>query len=228
MFARSFAFVVRSHTVSMRHPASHFVLSRSIRRPSKLPTVVSSPGHIGRNFSIVASITDKLNSRYEAKESEKMKEQFSKMANLKSFTLRHYLDEINAGLTDWRAKIPGIRKNDKIKQLKITQSILQAVTEEIGDQLDPTSHLGRKEKLRISLRCGRTAEEVNDALREFETMSIMHAVIRRTLDDGGKIPESREDLEEAMTANASKVLSKKKLRELAGSQVRKMGGVKRR
>eukprot|EP00588_Corethron_pennatum_P014643 CAMPEP_0194268580 /NCGR_PEP_ID=MMETSP0169-20130528/2883_1 /TAXON_ID=218684 /ORGANISM="Corethron pennatum, Strain L29A3" /LENGTH=233 /DNA_ID=CAMNT_0039009861 /DNA_START=68 /DNA_END=769 /DNA_ORIENTATION=- len=203
------------------------------RRPVPLPHYENPSSHpanpSSRPFGILETVRDSLESRRESKESEKMKDQFGKLSLLDVFTLRAFLDEMSTGLSDWRSKLPGVRNNDQVKKLKKSQVILLSISEEIGPSATntvarPMAALGRKEKLRVALRCGKSVEEVNASIGEFETMELMHAVIKKVMEGGGEVPETRQDMEDAMGLYATKVIPKKRLRAIAGAQAKKMGG----
>mmetsp|Transcript_17722 Transcript_17722/g.23453 ORF Transcript_17722/g.23453 Transcript_17722/m.23453 type:complete len:252 (-) Transcript_17722:132-887(-) len=137
---------------------------------------------------------DKLSDREQKKQADKYAEQLQKMASVDSWTLKAFSDEISQSLSSWRMKIPGMSNVQQVKAVKEQQKIIEAIKVEVGENgtaADITA-LGRKEKLKISLRSDVSIQDMNMLIKQFQSMDVMHKVLRQRKLAGKDIPTDEQ------------------------------------
>mmetsp|Transcript_12773 Transcript_12773/g.18143 ORF Transcript_12773/g.18143 Transcript_12773/m.18143 type:complete len:232 (-) Transcript_12773:39-734(-) len=179
-------------------------------------------------------IFDRLRGGFEARtkrqQQEKYKEQIQTMANSERWTLKNFSDQLNAAMpTGWRSKLPG-SNTQEAQAAKQTQSVLAGIIDEIGNDasMQELEKLGRKEKLRISLKSGLDVEDINIMIQQFKSMEIMHKVLRQRKSEGKPLPETEEGMMGLVQGYSAKVMTREQKKDLQERRMKKMRGAGRR
>lgn len=138
-----------------------------------------------------------LESRTKRQQQEKYAEQLQCMANADRWTLKLFLGQIEEAMpTGWRSKIPGTGNTKEAVAAKQTQDVIKGIIDEIGGDANvkDLDVLGRKEKLRISLKAGLSVEDINIMVKQFKSMEIMHKVLRTRKEEGKALPTDEDGM----------------------------------
>lgn len=71
------------------------------------------------------------------------------MAETDKWTLKHFSEELNVTLNNWRTKIPGLSTMPQVTQAKEMKKIIEAMIDEVGSESTAwdLSDLSRTEKV---------------------------------------------------------------------------------
>mmetsp|Transcript_14702 Transcript_14702/g.22786 ORF Transcript_14702/g.22786 Transcript_14702/m.22786 type:complete len:255 (+) Transcript_14702:90-854(+) len=181
--------------------------------------------------SITNPIKQKLSERQERKKEEKMLEQIKRISELEKWTIQAFVSEVMASADDWRTKIPGMGNVQQVKMMKQQKEILESMAEELGGNAgtNEIEQLGRKEKLKISIKANISVADVNQMLSQFKNMEIMHLVLKKRKEQNKSIPSSEKELKRIIMQEAPKLLSKAQKKEIGQKQMKnKLRGAARR
>jgi len=152
------------------------------------------------------------------------------MIQKESFGINDFRDEIEVGLSSWRAKAAGIvGSNKEVESLKETKKMLDAMALEMpgGKWIE----LGRMAKLRVEARTGKTPTEINSCIVQFERMAVMHAWLRARDKKGAHMPKTQAecqtliqiDMASGKQTGESKEVQKKLKKAALKTSNRRMG-----
>jgi signal recognition particle GTPase len=163
----------------------------------------------------------------ERKKAEKTAEQFEKMASMEVWTVQAFSDDLSAGLSSWRSKIPGMSNVKELQTTKRVAQVLKAVSEIVGPNAtgEDLSRLSKKEKLKICIKAETSMEEVNGMIQQFEAMQMMHQMLRYRKKVGKPLPKDQAALKMAMAEDSDKAFSKEQLKTM---RMKLMKGKQRR
>jgi|UniRef100_A0A8J9TUT5 hypothetical protein len=148
--------------------------------------------------------------RQEKKEEVKYKERLQAMANKEDWTIGDMKEELNDVVKSWISKIPIIGSNKEILAAKRMHKTVTGLAEIIGDKAtsERLGNMTRVEKLKASLQGESTVEDINILIQQFDSMSLMHKVVRRRKLEGKKIPETAEAVQTMMQTEGQRLLTK--------------------
>jgi hypothetical protein len=222
-------YVVRGSAASSIEMAVTSPLSFSAARPSvyKHTTVAlfsSSSGAGDSGSSSSYSPVEWYRLRQERKEAEKYSDRIKYMAGKPQWTVGDMLAELDEVVQSWISKMPILSDNKETKQAKKMHKSVKGIAtimgaDATGSQLESMS---RTEKLKAALEGETTAEEINILISQFQTMDMMHRVLRKRVDDGKALPQTAEAMQAAVQSEGSKLLSKKQKTKMMDAQATKM------
>lgn len=173
---------------------------------------------------------DWYRNRQERKEEVKYRQRLASMSTKPVWTVGDMLEELEEVVKSWIAKMPILSNNKETKMAKqMHKSVLGIVnimgSEATSEQLEAMS---RTEKLKAALQGETTAEEINILIMQFQTMNLMHRVLRKRIQDGKPLPESADAMQTAVQSEGSKLLTKGQKSRMMDAQARKMKNQMRR
>mmetsp|Transcript_13002 Transcript_13002/g.24427 ORF Transcript_13002/g.24427 Transcript_13002/m.24427 type:complete len:216 (-) Transcript_13002:49-696(-) len=142
--------------------------------------------------------------------------QITEMANAELWTLSNFHQQIKSASGGWKAKLPGMGNTDAVKAMKSMQQLLEATMEVAGNSASAKElkELGRKEKLQISIKSGAELKDINALIQQFQSMDVMHRVLRYRVKNGLEIPKDEEGAKMLMQKDVKKVLSSQEVKEM--------------
>ena len=177
--------------------------------------------------------------------------QISDMANSESWTLSNFHKQVKDSSGGWKAKLPGMGSTDTVKQMKAMQALLEAAMAVAGDNASAAElkELGKKEKvscyetlnlpyseqrthlshfltsfyqLKISIKSGADLKDINALISQFQSMDIMHRVLRYRVENGMEIPMDEDTAKTVMQRDIKKVLSPQEQKEMQRQRMKLM------
>jgi hemerythrin len=176
------------------------------------------------NFSTNESSFSPINwwrGRQEKKEAEKYVKRVREMSEMEVFTVGHMLSEIDEAAKSWSAKLINNKESQIVKQMHKSLSGIVSIVGE-GAASDRLNNMSRKEKLEAAIAGETTVEEINILAKQFQTMSLMHLVLRKRKLEGRQIPETAEAMQAVIQSEGHKVLSKDQRKKLGMQQAKMM------
>lgn len=157
--------------------------------------------------------------RQEKKEEQKYRQRISGMAEMETWTIGMMLHEIDEAASSWTAKLVSNKETDAVKKM---QKTLTGIVKIVGEDAthDKLTNMSRKEKLEAALGGETSVEEVNIMAAQFQTMSLMHRVLRKRKQEGKSIPETPEAMQSVLQADGIKFLTKDQKQKLAKQHAR--------
>ncbi|GMI36386.1 hypothetical protein TrRE_jg11936 [Triparma retinervis] len=156
-------------------------------------------------MGLVDMVTGKLQDRKERQETDKFKEEMEKMLKSKSFTLKTFISDIDSSLSSWQVKLSGVTGGSKeVKALKDMKATLEAIHGAVGNK--SLFKLGRREKLLITAKSGKSMPEINEVIESFRRMKTMHSWMRERKERGDRMPSNQDEAQEMMMIDMKKGL----------------------
>jgi hypothetical protein len=222
-------YVVRGATAPSIEKAVTSPLSFSATRPSvyKHTTVAlfsSSSGAGDSGSSSGYSPVEWYRKRQERKEADKYIDRIKYMAGKLHWTVGDMLAELDEVVQSWISKMPILSDNKETKQAKKMHKSVKGIatimgSDATGSQLESMT---KTEKLKAALEGETTVEEINILIQQFQTMDMMHRVLRKRVDDKKPLPETADAMQAAVQSEGSKLLSKKQKTKMMDAQAVKM------
>lgn len=155
---------------------------------------------------------------------ERYAKQISKMAHAEKWTIQQFHDQIKETTGGWRSKIPGLGDMDAMKQMNATQSILEATIDVLGNDSSAVDlkEMSKKQKLQISLRSGESLKDINVLVGQFESMEVMHQILRYRVERGKSLPLNEEDAKVIMQTDAKEALPERVLKDMKRQRMKAM------
>jgi hypothetical protein len=134
------------------------------------------------------------------------------------------LDELSDALNTWTAKMPIISNNKEIKIAKQMQQTIQGIVNVVGRDatLDTLQSMSRTEKLKAAIQGTTTVDAINTFVQQFNSMDIMHKVLRQRQSAGKPLPATAEAMQIMIQQYGPTVLSKSQKSKLVQQQKKKM------
>jgi hypothetical protein len=150
--------------------------------------------------------------------------QISQMAHSEKWSLANFHQQVVDSSGGWKAKLPGMGNTDAVKQMKAMQQLLEAAMEVAGRDAgaNELNDLGKKGKLKISLKSGADVSEINALVQQFKSMDIMHRVLRYRVENGLEIPTDEEGARTIMQNDVKNVLSDREMKEIQKERMKRM------
>lgn len=82
-------------------------------------------------------------------------------------------------------------------------------------------------QLKISLQSGAELKDINALVSQFESMDIMHRVLRYRVENGKPLPVSEEDAKNIMQNDVRHALSEKEMKDMQRQRMKLMKNRKR-
>ena len=161
-------------------------------------------------------VQEKFTQREKDKQALKLIDQINLMANSQSYTLKMFADEVEDQLSSWKTKIPGMGGSSEIKAAKESQAVVKEMVNQLGSDISAgeIGKLDRKQKLKLSIACEKTLDDINRVLDLFRQMEIMHRILRYRKENGLPLPTDQAGLNMAMQQDGMKVMTNQEKKEL--------------
>lgn len=184
--------------------------TNSVRTMSSISSSSSSEG------GFFSRIRGKFNDRAERSKAQKMTEQLEKMTNLEVWTLGSFVDDLESSMSDWKTKIPGMGMTSQVTAMKESMKVMNAIISKTGKDAtaDDFAKLGRRDKLKIALEGDCSIEDLNSVISQFQSMQIMHRVLRYRKSKGKPLPKDEKSMQSAIKEDGNAVLTKKEKKDL--------------
>lgn len=155
---------------------------------------------------------------------DQYKQQITTMAEAPTWTISHFHKQIKDSTGGWRSMIPGASSTQTVKQMNAMKKLLQATMDVLGESAgaNELKEMSKKEKLQISLKCGAELKDINSLVSSFESMDIMHRILRRRVENGKSIPLDEESAKVMMQTEAVNVLTPAELKNLQRARMKMM------
>jgi signal recognition particle GTPase len=163
-------------------------------------------------------------SRQEKKEEEKYKQRVQYMAQKDAWTIGDMRSELDEIVTSWASKLPGLRDNKETTVAKKMHKALSGIVDVLGKDATDAELDGmtRKQKLEAAVKGGTTVEEINMLTQQFQSMALMHRIVRKRWLESKPIPTTAEGMQALLQTDGSKHLSAAQKERLKGSQLQRM------
>ena len=184
-----------------------------------------------KNNSFFSSPTGWWRGRQEEKEAQKYRDHLEAMSNKPVWTIGDFEETLKEQLNQsWFTKALAESKELKLaEELKESVVGILSVVGKDATAQDLEATMTRLEKLKAASAAGTTVDQINLVLQQFETMSLVHRVIRNRKEQGKPIPQSMEAVQAIVQAEGPKLLSKKqKSRLMKQQKTQMMKGMRRR
>ncbi|KAJ0410437.1 hypothetical protein P43SY_002769 [Pythium insidiosum] len=155
-----------------------------------------------RSFGVFSSIRDtvtqKMQDRNDEKQAEAYRQQIQDLAGSSKFDLNTFHEQLKknadaSGLNGWKGMIPGVSEMTAVQQMKAFMEILEAI--EPQHRENPYLING-KVKRKITEKCGHSAEEINNMIRQYEQMSALHQWLSKRVQRGLSLPETYQETQD--------------------------------
>ena len=146
------------------------------------------------------------------------------MAHKETWTIGDMKSELDEVVKSWKVKIPVISDNKESKMAKQMHKTLTGIIKVMGEDAtgEMLEQMTRTEKLKASLEGETTVEDINGIIVQFQTMDIMHRILRKRKAEGKKIPETADAIQAIMQAEGAQVLSKSQKDRMKKNSMRMM------
>jgi len=145
------------------------------------------------------------------------------------WNLKTYALDLEASMSDWKTKLPGMGYTNQVKTMKEAQKVLQAVLSYVGDNAtaDILENLSRRDKLKIAVEGDIHVEDIDTMIAQFQNMQLMHKVLRYRKKEGKSIPKDEASMTLAVQQDAIKVMTKQERSKMAKTmQAKAMRGMR--
>lgn len=161
--------------------------------------------------------------RQERKAEEQFAEQLQKMANCERWTIKDYQEDLSRITDSWRTKIPGLGDEKQIKSAKQINEISKAVIEVVGANATASEllEMSRIDKLKVSVASGASVEDINIMLQQFQSIEVMHQVVRRRKLEGKPIPHDQASMRSILQAEGLQAMNKTQRKNMKELQMKK-------
>ena len=152
------------------------------------------------------------------------------MAAKDDWTIGDMQEELEEVVKSWSAKMPVLGSSKEMTVAKQMYQTVESVGKILGREAnaDALANMSRADKLKAALAAESTVEDINILVQQFETMSLMHKVVRRRHLEGKKIPETAEAVQAIMQVEAQQMLSKDQKKKMVGRTKDMMRKARRR
>lgn len=102
------------------------------------------------------------------------------MAEKETWMIGDMKEELDEVVKSWMAKVPGLSDNKETKNAKKMHKTISGVVAVVGTDAteDILDNMSRTEKLKAAIEGESTVEEINILIQQFQTMALMHRVLR--------------------------------------------------
>jgi hypothetical protein len=161
---------------------------------------------------------------------EKYGERIQFMANKESWTIGDMQAELDTVVSSWASKLPGLRDNKETQIAKKMHRALSGIIEVIGkDATDAElDAMTRKQKLEAAVRGETSVEEINILSQQFQSMALMHRILRKRKLESKSIPTTADGMQALLQSDGSKLLSEAQKERMKKAQLLKMRRTPRR
>eukprot|EP00591_Stephanopyxis_turris_P002743 CAMPEP_0195522170 /NCGR_PEP_ID=MMETSP0794_2-20130614/20079_1 /TAXON_ID=515487 /ORGANISM="Stephanopyxis turris, Strain CCMP 815" /LENGTH=254 /DNA_ID=CAMNT_0040651861 /DNA_START=140 /DNA_END=904 /DNA_ORIENTATION=- len=182
------------------------------------------------NTGFFGRMKGKLQERVEKNKADKGKEQLEKMSNYAVWNLNAFAAELDHSLGGWANKIPGVGQLKDIKALRESRKVLDAAISVLGEDAvaNDMKNIGKKEKLQICIKGEATMEELNQVITQFESMEMMHRVLRYRKAKGVPLPTDEAAMRTAVQEDAQKLITKTEKKVMTANYMKNQRHLKNR
>jgi len=124
--------------------------------------------------------------------------------------------------------IPGVRGSNKaqVEGLREEKLIVDSAIEILGEGgegvgMERLQGMDRKEKLKIALKSRAAPTAINALIENFESISILHRILRYRIAQNLPLPVDEEDAKRMMQSDIQEVLTAKEKRGMQKARIRK-------
>lgn len=159
--------------------------------------------------------------RQERNEANKYKERLADMAQKEAWTIGDMHAELKEVEKSWLAKI---QDSAEIRQAKQMLATVTGIVSVMGaDATDEDlSKMTRMQKLQAAAQSSVGVEQINMLAQQFQTMGLMHRVLKQRQRDGKAIPTTAEAMQSIMQVEGPKLMSPAHKKSLVQLQQKRM------
>jgi hypothetical protein len=181
-------------------------LSRAVRFQAPIRHALYKTSPAGCSFSSYSPL-EWWKNRQESQEAEKYKKRIQYMASKDAWTVGDMKEELDELMSSWTAKLSDSKEVRQGKDMHKTVSGIIAV---VGDDATDVEleNMSRTDKLKASIQGETSVEDINMFARQFQTMALMHRVLRKRKEEGKSLPQTVESMQTVIQAEGAKLLSK--------------------
>lgn len=152
------------------------------------------------------------------------------MASKECWTIGDMQAELDEVVSSWVSRLPGLGDNKETKIAKKMHRALTGIIEVIGKDATDTELDGmtRKQKLEAAVKGETTVEEINILNQQFQSMALMHRILRKRKLESKSIPATADGMQALLQSEGSKLLSEAQKERLKKAQLHKMRRTPRR
>ncbi|GKY93777.1 hypothetical protein MPSEU_000344900 [Mayamaea pseudoterrestris] len=159
--------------------------------------------------------------RQERNEATKYKERLNDMAQKEKWTVGDMQNELKEVEKSWLAKIQDSAEIRQAKQMSFTvNGIVSVMGVDATDEL--LSSMTRTQKLQAAAHTGVGVEQVNMLIQQFQTMGLMHRVLRQRQSLGKSIPTTPEAMQSIMQVEGPKLMNAAHKKSMVQTQQKRM------
>ncbi|DAZ93678.1 TPA: hypothetical protein N0F65_008186 [Lagenidium giganteum] len=156
------------------------------------------PMQQARSFGVFSNlkdtVTQKMEQRNQVKQEDAYRQQINDLAHCKKFNLTTFHDQLKknaeaSGINGWKSYIPGVS--------------------EMAEHLENPNLINGKVKRKISEKCGHSAAEVNNMLRQYEQMSALQMWLSKRVERNLHLPDTMEETTELVRQDPTGFPAKK-------------------
>mmetsp|Transcript_179 Transcript_179/g.420 ORF Transcript_179/g.420 Transcript_179/m.420 type:complete len:247 (-) Transcript_179:1112-1852(-) len=187
----------------------------------KSRTFSASPGSKG----LFDRAKDYLSDRNIKKQKDQTADHILLMANSKVWTIKAFADTIDDSLSGWQKYVPGVGSTSQMKQIKEAQRVVGSIRDAVGGDAtaDDLNKLGRREKLKVSLKADVSLDDLNAFVTQFTFQSLMQQLLRKRKLSGKPIPTEEGEMKAMLQADGQKMMSKEQKKQFQKNQAK--GGI---
>jgi len=132
-------------------------------------------------------------------------------------------------LGGWKSYVPGISTKSKIEAIKGEKDMVDAAIAVLAEGeggmvvLEDLKCMSRKDRLRICLESKSSTSTISTFIENFESMTILHRILRFRLETGKALPVDEEEAKRMMQMDFKDVLSVRERKDMQKRMMRKGG-----
>lgn len=212
---------------SISLPATHWAtlpgrINKNRRTPYLYMTPVSS--FSTETSSSSYSPLEWWRNRQAQKQEKEFKERIEKMASKEIWRLSDTKEELDEVVKSWTAKMPVLNQSGEVKSAKLLHKTISGLIQVVGSNADDDrlEQITRAEKVQAALAAETSVEEINILIKQFQSMTLMHRVLRHRKVEGKPLPTNSEALQLVMQKEAPKFLTKAQKARVTEMKTRQM------
>jgi len=167
-----------------------------------------------RNFGILDKPYEFLEGRAKKKQDDMFTQQMADLLEHKKLTLRIYRDSIKKSVekeaSGWKTMVPGVKKSDEWIEMSTQIAFLDSLT---GPMLRNPKLVNGTVKKKIAEQIGQPVEKINEWLRSYEQLEVMHGWLQRLKAQGKPLPKTQQQAVEMMMKDPTGISPKSMMRK---------------
>lgn len=170
--------------------------------------------------------------RQATKEAEHYETKIKNMADKTEWTIGDLHAELAEAMSSWVSKVPGLNATKEHQVAQELYTRVSAIQDVVGTTatVERFELLSKKEKLQMAVKAKCSLEELTTTLHQFESMALMHRVIRYRVQHNEPLPKTADAMQTLLQTIGPKLLSKRQKQQMQKMQQKriKMKNIKKR